>query len=463
MISQARLIDRLSRVIDSERILTDPARLDEVSWDALSDGRLHPLRRPSVAVPLCVVLPVNTAEVREVVLLANAEKVGIVPFGGGSGLMGGALSLQPGIVVDLRRMDGILEIDLEARAARVESGAVLESLENKLNEKGLILGHDPWTLPVATIGGAISTNSLGYRGGKYGSMGDQILGLEVVLPNGEILRTRAVTKASTGMSLKHLFIGSEGCFGIVTEATLKVFPLPEKRLLCGFRFASFEKGFAAIQKLFARGLRPGLVDFGDDPDKCPGGAVLYLAFEGPKEVAEAEERLSSGICSEDGAESLPLQEAQKFWRERHFIVYHFMHHRRQRREQSEDTVRRDWIHVALPASRVLEFRNAAIAIISRRGVQLQESGLWTQPELFSMRLAIRGGDGEQAQWVLQDTVEELLHLAQNMGGSMEYCHGVGLKLAPLMAEEHGYGFEVMRQLKRTLDPNGIMNPGKLGF
>ena len=107
--------------------------------------------------------------------------------------------------------------------------------------------------------------------------------------------------------------------------------------------------------------------------------------------------------------------------------------------------------------------NNCIEIIKKRGVQLQESGLWVQPELFSMRLGADAGEVPDPQIALEETVEELLRLAQKFGGSMEYTHGVGLKLAPLMAEEHGYGLEIMRQIKRTLDPNNIMNPGKMGL
>ena len=463
MNSNKNLIDKLCHIVGSEHIITDASHLDEVSWDALSADRIHPLKRLNVASPLCVVLPASTADVLQVVLLANKEKVPIVAYGGGSGLMGGALSLQPGIVLDLKRMNQVLEMDKEARMARVQAGIVLESLEERLNEKGLILGHDPWTLPVATVGGAISTNSLGYRGGKYGSMGDQLLGLEVVLPDGEILRTRSVPKSSAGINLKHLFIGGEGCFGVITEATVRVFPLPEERSLSGFVFDSFEQGFLAIQEIFSRGLRPALVDFGDDTAESDGQAILYLAFEGPKEIVDAEKRLTLATCDEEGGRRLPQEEAERFWRERHVIAYHFISHRHARRSPGSDGIRRDWIHVALPASRVLEFRKAAMGIISWRGVSLQESGLWTQPELFSMRLAIETKNMEQAQRLLQDTVNELLRLVQKMGGSMEYCHGVGVKLAPHMAEEHGYGLEIMRQIKRVLDPNNIMNPGKMGL
>jgi FAD/FMN-containing dehydrogenase len=140
-----------------------------------------------------------------------------------------------------------------------------------------------------------------------------------------------------------------------------------------------------------------------------------------------------------------------------------MNNRRQRRERGQDGIFRDWIHVALPASKVLSFRTAARDIIEKHGVQLQESGLWVQPELFSMRLAAEEGQIANPQLALEETVEELLRLVQQLGGSMEYTHGVGVKLAPLMASEHGYGLEVMRRIKKTLDPNDIMNPDKMGL
>jgi FAD/FMN-containing dehydrogenase len=460
---QARLVEKISSIVGAEHVFTDRDRLNEHSWDALSEGRLHPLNKPDIALPLCVVLPNSTAEVRQIVLLANAEQTPIIPYGGGSGLMGGALSIRPAIVVDLRRMNRILEVDAEARMARVQAGCVLEAVDKKLNQEGFILGHDPWTVPVATIGGAISTNSMGYRAGKYGSLGEQVLGLQAVLPSGEIVTTRAVPKSSAGINLNSLLIGGEGCFGIVTEATIRIFPVPEKRALAAVSFPSFERGYAAIQQIFARGLQPAMVDFGDSEDKFDGVAVLYLAFEGVAAIVEAEENIALSICDRGGGARLPVEQAEEFWRERHSIARRFMENRRQRRERGRDGVYRDWIHVALPASMVLPFRRAAVEIVAKRGVHLQESGLWVRPEFFSMPLRIEDDGSNNAQIALEETVEELLRLAQKMGGSMEYTHGVGVKLAPLMAEEHGYGLEVMRKIKRALDPNQIMNPGKMGL
>lgn len=458
-----RLAEKLCTIVDPARVVFDAERLDELSWDALSEARIDPRHRPATALPSCAVMPQSTEEVQRLVRFANAEKAPILPYGGGSGLMGGALSITPAILLDLRGMNRILEVDTGSRAARVQAGVVLEALDQKLNEKGFILGHDPWTVPVATVGGAISTNSVGYRAGAYGSMGDQVLGLEAVLANGEILRTRAVVKSSAGLDLKLLLIGGEGCFGIITEATIRIFPAPEKRRIHALRFASFESGYGALQEMFQRRVQPALLDFGDSGLKYDGQAVLYLAFEGIADIVASEARLALEISRRHGATDLPENEAERFWRERHTIARRFMQNRRERRQRGRDGVYRDWIHVALPPSKVLPFRAAAMAMVQRHGVELQESGLWIEPGLFSMPLAIAEGKAANAQLKLEETIEALLRLVQSMGGSMEYTHGVGVKLAPLMAEEHGYGLEVMRQIKKTLDPNNILNPGKMGM
>jgi FAD/FMN-containing dehydrogenase len=461
--STDHVIAMLSKWVDPAHISSETALLDELSWDALSEGRIHPQHRPEVRAPICAVRPETTEEVQCLVRFANHENIALVPFGGGSGLMGGALSILPCVAVDLRRMNRILEVDAVSRSARVQAGIVLESLDLKLNEAGFILGHDPWTVPVATIGGAISTNSVGYRAGIYGSMGEQLLGLEAVLPTGEILRTRAVSQHSAGLHLNSLFIGGEGCFGIITEATIRVFPKPAAMRFLGYLFSSFEQGYAAIQEMFERRLRPAVLDFGDDEDKHDPGALLYLIFEGADEIVTVEEALAAGICSAHGGEPLDREAPRQFWRERHEIARRFARNRRQRRDRGSDGTYRDWIHVALPGSRVLAYRCTAKQIAERRGVRVQESGLWIQPELFSLRLAAHESTTPDARLRLEETVEDLLRLAQQMGGSMEYTHGVGVKLSPLMIEEHGYGLEIMRQIKRALDPRNILNPGKLAL
>src|SRR5215813_14998267 len=349
-----RIPAELARLIGSDRISVDPGQLDELSWDALSEARIHPEHRPELHHPVCIVRPQSTEDVRRVIEFANKETISVVPFGGGSGLMGGALSIRPCVALDLRHMNRIIDVDAEARAARVEAGVVLETLDSALSQSGFMLGHDPWTVPVATIGGAISTDSVGYRAGIYGSMGEQVLGLEAVLPDGEILRTRGISKSSAGINLNFLLIGGEGCFGIITEATVRIFPQPEARQLYGIQFQSFEPGFKAIEELFHRRIRPAMVDFGDDEDET--GAPLYLVFEGIREIVEAEAKLAVAICIQEGGKLLPPREVESFWRDRHVIARRFMKNRRQRRQRGQDGIFRDWIHVALPASKVLPFR-----------------------------------------------------------------------------------------------------------
>jgi len=276
------------------------------------------------------------------------------------------------------------------------------------------------------------------------------------------LQTRPVAKHSAGLNLNALLIGGEGCFGIITEATIRIFPKPETRLFRGFLFATFEHGYGAIQQMFQRRLRPALLDFGDDAEKH-GAAILYLVFEGNRELAVAEENQAVALCRSHGGKELPGRDAEQFWRDRHEIARRFARNRRLRRERGRDGIYRDWIHVALPSAKVLAFRSAAQKITERHGVRLQECGLWVQPELFSMRLGAADSSVAHAQLALAEAVQELLRLVQQMGGSMEYTHGVGVKLAPLMAAEHGYGLQVMRQIKQALDPNNILNPGKMGL
>ena len=448
-------------MLGSASVRTDPDETDLHAWDALSRSRIHPSHPIVPVLPLCVCTPGSTAEVQALVGVANEDGVPLVPYGGGSGLMGAAISLTPGIVVDLRRMNAVLEIDPASFTAQVQAGVVLEDLQSELQRSGLMLGHDPWTLPVATVGGAVSTDSLGYRGAKYGSMGSQVLGLEAVLPQGQVCRTRGVTKSSTGLDLNHLFIGGEGCFGILTEVTLRVFPVPEARSLHAVRFDSFARGFEAVQDFSGAGLRPILLDYGDEAEDPDGPSILYLGFEGKAEVVAAEEGVALAACGAHGGRRLAPGKAQRFWEERHTAARRFAANRTARRTVSETGLHQDWVHVALPASRVLAFRREAIAMASARNVRFRDSGLWTGPELFSLRLSKEGG--EQARAELGEAILAILRRVHGFGGSVEYCHGVGVKLAPLMANEHGESLDVMRSVKRGLDPNGIMNPGKLGL
>ena len=177
--------------------------------------------------------------------------------------MGGAVPVDGSIVINLRSLETIDQIDRDGRQATVAAGAILDDVENALTPHGLLLGHDPWSRPIATIGGAISTNGMGYLAGKYGSMGEQVQGLKVVLGSGEVIETPSVPKIA-GPDLDNLFIGAEGAMGIITEATLEIFPQPEERSLHSFRFSDFTSGFNAVQEMYSIGLHPAMLYFDEE-------------------------------------------------------------------------------------------------------------------------------------------------------------------------------------------------------
>jgi alkyldihydroxyacetonephosphate synthase len=468
------LARELADAIGERRVLLDEAARTEASGDATRHWGRPAIERE--VLPWAVLRPESTEQAAASVAVLNRRRVPIVPYGGGSGLMGGAVTTRPGVVIDLREMGRVLEFSPQDRSVHVQAGAVLKGVNAMLEDRGFILGHDPWSLPVATVGGAISTNGLGYLAGRYGSMGEQVLGLTVVLASGEVLRIPALAKRSTGFDLKQLFIGAEGTMGVITEAVLKALPRPEVRRLLALTFPSFEAGFGAIQEVLALGLRPAIADYGDHFEPASGLAfprsaqtpgmapVLHLALDGFREEVAAQEQRLREVCEAHGGEDLGQDVAHEFWEHRHDSGDRFLESRLSgRRPQRAANATYEFLNMVVPASRVLEYRRRALTILEANEVDLLESGFWGSPELFALFIARAGRDGEDVVASLGAVSDQLMMLAQDMGGSMEQCHGVGLRRAHLMEREHGIGLEVMRQLKRTLDPNDIMNPGKLAL
>lgn len=386
--------------------------------------------------------------------------------------MGGARPSSDSIVLDLRGLRRHRAVDARSGTATVESGVVLETLDRRLRRRGFTLGHDPWSRPRATLGGAIGTNGLGYAGYLRGTMGDQVLGLEVVLADGTVLQTRPVARSTTGIDLKRLFIGTEGTLGIVTAATLRIFPIPEKEEIHAFRLRDFATGLVALSQIYDDGLAPSAMDFEEtfDAPGIPwrsreGPPELYLGFAGRKEIVASSWRLARRRLRAVRAVSLPDREAREYWRTRHDII--FMHDEVSPGVTRADRALRDtifdYVHVALPRSKVRAYRRAAFAILRRHGVTPIGFGLWTQPELVSLEVLHSAVDRKSARAAVADAVDEVIREAHGLGGSMEYVHGVGLRLAHLLGEELGPGLEVARRVKACLDPRRVLNPGKLGL
>ena len=463
----SELADRLG----ADQIVTDSAIPLRYRLDAFRAHRGSRLPEAGVT-PAAVVWPRSTEDVSIVVRFAADAGLSIVPWGGGTGLMGGARPSTDSIVVDMRRMRRVLSIDRASNRATAEAGIVLEALDRRLRKKRLTLGHDPWSRPRATLGGAIGTNGIGYAGFLRGTMGDQVLGLEAVLADGTVLRTRPAVRSTTGLDLKRLFIGTEGTLGIVTAAALRVFPVPEREEIHAFSVPDFPRGFACLVRMYDDGLAPAVMDF-EETFPTPslpwrsedGPPVLYLGFAGSREIVASSWRVAHRRLRAAAARPLPDRDAREYWRTRHDIIY-------AQDEVSPGVTRADvflkdvifdYIHVALPRSKILAYRRSGLAMLRRHGVRPIGFGVWTQPELVSLEvMRAVGADRTAARTAVASAVDEVIRRALSLGGSMEYVHGVGVKLAHLMPEELGTGLEVARRVKAALDPAGTLNPRKVG-
>ena len=454
----------LSRIVGAENVLADADSLDRYTGDSLSPSRAFGAEDAFERLADVVVRPGCTAEVAAVVRWANEQQAPVIPYGGGTGVMGAVVPAHGGLVLDMKRMNRVIDVDADSLTARVEGGIVLGNLEAALAERALMIGHDPYSVPIATVAGAISTNGVGYRACAHGPMGEQVVALEAVLPDGRIIETRDVPKYSSGPNLNHLFIGAEGVFGVITRATIRIYRIPEYSRFASVGFDCFEDGFRAASEMLAVGIRPSLLDLTEED----GDVTLHLLFEGFTEGVVAQDGRAAAICVAAGGYSLGTDPTEHYWGARRDSAENYkLTALGQPRKVRWNRWRRrrgfDYLHLALPASKVLEYKRQAGEILAGQGIAVVEYALWSRPELFSMLITPESGDPAEARQRLARTVDRVLELAQDMGGVMEYCHGVGVKLNHLLAREQGAGYGVIRQLKQTLDPNNIMNPGKLGL
>ena len=466
---ETSIVESLSRIVGEANLLSSPYDLDRYSADALTPFRAYRAGYAFERLADLVARPATVEEVSQIVTLAAREGIPLVPYGGGTGVMGGVLPVRGGIVVDLKRLNRILEISPRDMTATVEPGVVLQDLEDALSEQGLMPGHDPYSVPIATVAGTISTNGVGYRAGAFGPMGQQVVSLQVALPDGRILDTRPVPKYSSGPNLNHLFIGSEGVFGIITRATIRVFRLPEAQVFATVAFDRFDQGFDAAAELMALGLHPTLLDLTEEEAENEEGneVKLFLLFEGYREGVAAQEQRAMQVCAQFGGRDIGPGPTLNYWEARHESGERYklnaLGRPREERWTRQWGRSFDYLHMALPTSQVLEYRRRCDRILSDRGVRVVEYAIWSRPELFSMMVVPEDPSREGSRENLAEAVEEVLTLAQDLGGVMEYCHGVGMKLNHLLEREQGVGHGVIGDLKQALDPANIMNPGKLGL
>jgi len=435
--------------------------IDLVSYSYDASDHFH---RPEAALWV-----VHADQVSRILRLANDHGFPVIPRGAGTSLTGAAVPAAGGVVLDLCRMNKILDIRIADRLAVVQPGVVYGDLEKALAPSGFFFPPDPASGKVCTIGGNAATNAGGIRGAKYGVTRDYVLGLEVVLPDGRILRTGSdCMKSSSGYDLTRLFVGSEGTLGVITEITLKISPKPLSFTTACAMFHTLRDAGQAVSDIMHSGIVPSVLEVLDsraikvlreraDMPLPEGEAMILSETDGCTEGESSyqmdmiirifEKNAAAVIQRANSAE-----EAEGLWRARKSVGSAAAKLRTN--NVSED--------VTIPVSRVPDLLTGVAAIVERYNLPFVIFGHAGDGNLHP-RIMFDRSDPDQVRRV-QGAVEEIFRLTCSLGGTLSGEHGIGLAKAPFMALEHDpVAMDLMRSLKQMLDPNNILNPGKLGL
>ena len=421
------------------------------------------------ALPDCIVRPASAEEVSKVLKIANYYKIPVQTWGGGSGSQGGALPMAGGILLDVKRMDKLIDINTESGYITCETGMIFQTLEWYANERGYSVMHLPSCLTCCTVGGALAHNGIGILSTKYGKIDDQVLSVEVVLPNGDIINTLPDPKHSSGPNLLNLFVGSEGCLGIMTKARFKITKLPEVRRHHAFLFNDMSTGYNACREI-VQTVKPSIMRLFDEAETVSiikqvigfekKGSFLNLTVEGKEKIVAAEEEYIMEIAEKYGAQYLGSEYGEKWFDNRITFFYPGITLNNPKMFGTLDTTATyDNIQNVYWAMKK--------AIEAYPGVKfISHSSHWYEWGCMNYsRFIIENPpeDTEEAIRLHNSIWNDGIRAAIANGGVINDHHGVGLKLSRLMKENYGPAMQVLEGLKKELDPNGIMNPYKLGL
>jgi len=415
--------------------------------------------------PGAVAYPENTEEVAEIVRLSAKHNVPLVPYGGGTGVVGGAVPLSGGLVLDLKKMNKILEVKDESLLVRVQAGINGWRYEEALNRLGYTGGNIPQSLPSSTVGGWIACRAAGQFSTKYGKIEDLVVSIEAVMPNGKVVKSKTVPRSATGPRLEQLLLGSEGILGIITEATLRIFPFPEKRVLLSFAFEEIEKPLEAVRKILRRGFRPAVVRIYDEAEvrlhfrnlkELEGKTVLLFVLEGDAKLTELEAEVVTEECQKEGGFSKG-EEPVKHWLKTRFDVHLVA-------EMIKAGAVIDTIEIASTWDKATGLYHKTIESLNGVDSTVYASGHFSHfyQDGACLYLTFGGFPASPDEYYWQ-AWEAVMETTLKLGGTISHHHGVGLVRAKWIRKELGGYFEVLKKIKGAVDPQNIFNPGKLGW
>jgi glycolate oxidase len=453
-------LDRLAAIAGPEHVRTDPAAREIYSVDGLKrEG--HP--------PDAVVLPGSTAEVSAILRACDEARVPVVPRGAGTGYTGGAVPVRGGLVLSLERFTRILEIDRENLLAVVEPNVVTGELQAAVERVGLFYPPDPASLGQSAIGGNVAECAGGPRAFKYGTTRRYVLGLEAVLPTGEIVRTGSkAVKNVVGYDLTQLLVGSEGTLAVITRVTLRLVPKPPARATLRAAFASIDAAVAAVSALVAARVVPSAIELVDRASLeaiaryVPGerlapaaaGAVLLIEVDGMSEAVAAERRLVADACRTAGAQEV-VEAADEAAREALWRL------RRELSPALKTLAPLKLNHdVVVPKGRIPQLFALVEAVGRRHELLIACFGHAGDGNIHVNILLDPAAAGAMTRARLAE--RELFEGVVALEGSISGEHGIGFTKAPYLGLELApEQIALMKRIKAAFDPHGILNPGKI--
>jgi glycolate oxidase len=448
------IISELRSIVGPANLFTEPEELTVYSYDATR----------TTSLPGAVARPITADEVSAILLLANKERFPVVPRGAGTGMSGGSVPVRGGLVLSFERMNRILEMDERNRMAIVEPGVITGDLQAEAASRGLFYPPDPASHQFCTIGGNIAECAGGLRAVKYGVTRDYVLGLEVVLPTGEVIETGSRTlKSVAGYDLTRLIVGSEGTLGVVTKIILRLLPLPESVSTLSAFFPDIRSAAIAVAKIMEGRVLPRALELIDGgairavetylkQDLSGGaGAMVIAEVDGPEEATAGDIEKLAEHCRAAGAISVKQaqgrEEQDRIWKVRRSIspaLYTI-----KPRKINEDIV--------VPPSRVPDIVDEVQEIAKKHGLLIVCFGHAGDGNIHTN---IMFDEAERPK--TEQAVQEIFAAVLRMQGSISGEHGIGISKAsylPLEAGEHAIA--AMKKIKQALDPNNILNPGKI--
>jgi glycolate oxidase len=484
-----------SVVAELQAILDEPGAVLTNLTSRINRARVpapFPVHRWEEHIPAAVVLPRTTEQVSEVVKLGNRYRIPIVPRAGGTGLADGAVPLRGGIVLDIKRMDQIKELDLDNRTVTVGPGINMLKLNEFLRPHGVFYPDDPGSYPVALVGGRIGTSGWSLISARYGHVRDLVISMEVVLPTGEVIRVGdgggpKIRKSSTGFHLKQLFMGHQGSLGITTEAVLDLYPRPEAEFAAFFAFGRFNDAYKALADIGTSGIATLAATTIFDQSKIrylrrddeafiplPSWveSVICTALYGRKEEVQVAIPRVMELARSNGGRYTGDEMADGDWSSRHERYGNSLHGRLPDGQVApmcwfvEDAALN---YTEIPAV-LKEWNELLPPFVQRYGIfdnwgTLAYTNNAHRPwgdYLVEFNLGIYEAGFNDETWAgWLDLKQEIARVTLNHGGSITACHGsTRFGDAELVPSEMGGGWEVMKKVKAALDPNNVMNPGK---